>query len=200
MTNSSNQRDYARLHERAAAAMAGGLGAAGARARMSAMADLIWEELAPTGVSWCGFYLDADAAERLLGAELRSADDELILGPRRDKPACSPIGMHGACGQTYLAGRAKVVRDVRDLGENYVACDPRDQSEVVLPLFEMVDEGNDGDDGGGGAAPRRRCYGVLDLDSFDVGAFTDHDARELQRLLETFGLTVAQVRAPSACE
>jgi putative methionine-R-sulfoxide reductase with GAF domain len=201
MTDTSNQRDYARLHERAAAAMAGGLGAAGARARMSAMADLIWEELAPTGVSWCGFYLDADAAERVLGAESLGADDELILGPRRDKPACSPIGMHGACGQTYLAGRAMVVRDVRDLGENYVACDPRDLAEVVLPLFEPVDDDNNKEsDGSPRPEPRHRCYGVLDLDSFDVGAFTDHDARELQRLLETFGLTVAQVRAPSACE
>lgn len=129
--------------------------------RMRRVADVLWDTLSPTGVSWVGFYLPNDS-------------NELVLGPSRDKPACSPIGMHGACGQVFTSGNPLVVRDVRDLGESYVACDPRDQSEVVLPLFDA--------DG--------RTYAVLDLDSFDIGAFGEDDARGLNAVLRSAGLTL----------
>ena len=127
--------------------------------RMQTFVDLVWESLHPTGVSWVGFYL-------------YQGGDELVLGPRRDKPACSPIGLHGACGRAFVSGRPLVVRDVAELGANYIACDPRDQSEVVVPLF---------DDSG-------KCLGVLDLDSYDVGAFTDEDVSGLKLLLHAAGL------------
>jgi putative methionine-R-sulfoxide reductase with GAF domain len=103
----------------------------------------------------------------------------MTLGHRRDKPACSPIGLHGVCGRGWREQRSIVVRDVRVLGPDYVACDPRDQSEVVVPMFTRR----------GGT---ETCIGVLDVDSFDVGAFTDHDARELARLLIEIGLTTAR--------
>ena len=51
---------------------------------MRAAADTFWEHLSPTGISWIGFYTIEPGA------------DEMLLGPRRDKPACSPIGLHGA--------------------------------------------------------------------------------------------------------
>ena len=54
-----------------------------------------------------------------------------------------------------------------------VTCDPRDRSEVVLPVFN-ADES---------------CWGVLDLDSFDVGAFNEADVHGLQQALEAAGLT-----------
>ena len=63
--------------------------------------------------------------------------------------------MHGACGQAFRSGKPLVVRDVRSLGEGYVACDPRDLSEVVIPVFNA--------DG--------TPWGVLDADSFDTAAF-----------------------------
>ena len=127
---------------------------------MQSVVDAIWEVLKDTGVSWVGFYL-------------HEGRDELVLGPRRDKPACSPIGMHGVCGQVFQQRRAIVVRDVRELGDDYIACDPRDQSEVVLPLFNA--------DG--------TCWGVLDLDSLDIGSFDDTDVAGLQTVLRTAGLT-----------
>lgn len=132
---------------------------------MAAFVDRAWEALAPQGVSWIGFYFKDDGAETM------------TLGHRRDRPACSPIGLHGVCGRGWRERRTIVVRDVRVLGPEYVACDPRDQSEAVVPLF---------DPRAGGA-----CTGVLDLDSFDVGAFTERDANELERLLVEAGLTVA---------
>jgi putative methionine-R-sulfoxide reductase with GAF domain len=127
--------------------------------RMQQVVDLLWEALSGTGVSWIGFYL--------------RQGEELVLGPRRDKPACSPIGLHGACGQSLLAEKPLVVRDVADLGEGYIACDPRDRSEVVVPLFDEHGE----------------CWGVLDADSFDVGAFDDGDASQLTGVLVRAGLT-----------
>ena len=123
---------------------------------MKAVVDALWESFRDEGLSWIGFYL-FDAA----------SPDELVLGPRRDKPACSPIGMHGACGQCFVQKQALVVPDVAKLGEGYIACDPRDKSEVVVPCFDV--------DGS--------CWGVLDADSHDVGAFTMHDALCLMRLL-----------------
>ncbi len=124
--------------------------------RMRAVVDILWEALRNRGVSWVGFYV-------------KSADaDEMVLGPRRDKPACSPIGMHGACGRCWREGRPLVIGDVRDLGEGYIACDPRDQSEIILPVR----------DSGG------FVWGVLDLDSFEVGAFDEADTAGLGAVLE----------------
>lgn len=122
---------------------------------MRGFVDALWESVKDCGVSWAGFYLKTDGA------------DEMTLGPRRDKPACSPIGLHGACGRTWRTGRTLIVRDVAALGAGYIACDPRDRSELVVPLFD----------------DRGACYAVLDLDSYEVGAFGEGDARALQRLL-----------------
>lgn len=134
--------------------------AASRDAAMQSLVDLLWERLHPTGVSWVGFYV-------------HQFGDELILGPRRDKPACSPIGMHGACGRAWREKSPLIVRDVAALGENYIACDPRDRSELVLPLIE----------------PDGRCWGVLDLDSHEAGAFSDDDAVQLGTILRRAGLT-----------
>lgn len=123
---------------------------------MRQFCDIGWEAFRDRGVSWIGFYA-------------RQAPDaqELILVARRDKPACSPIGLHGACGRALLARQPLVVSDVAHLGASYIACDPRDRSEVVVPLLDAT-----------GA-----CWGVLDVDSFDLGAFSVADAIAFNRAL-----------------
>lgn len=152
-------RDYARMEEPLRALR-------GSRVdRMRAAADVLWEHLADTGVSWLGFY----TAE--------PGDTEMVLGPCRDKPACSPIGLHGACGQCWASRRSLVIADVAVMGEGYIACDPRDKSEVVIPLF---------DDG--------VCWGVLDLDSHEISAFSAGDAEELDRLMILAKLTSDEPR------
>ena len=128
--------------------------------RMQVVVDALWEALKDAGVSWVGFYL-------------HGGRDELELGPRRDKPACSPIGLHGACGQAFSSRRPMVVHDVAELGQNYVACDPGDRSEVVIPLFD--DHGH--------------CWGVLDLDSHELEAFDQTDVEGLTAVLRAAGLT-----------
>jgi putative methionine-R-sulfoxide reductase with GAF domain len=129
--------------------------AAGYPERMEAVADALWEQLSPAGVSWAGFYLPA-------------ADSEsLVLGPRRDKPACSPIGLHGVCGRAFRERRPIVVADVRDLGGNYIACDPADRSEVAVPLLDAAG----------------RPWAVLDLDSHQPGFFSREDVEGLEAVL-----------------
>jgi putative methionine-R-sulfoxide reductase with GAF domain len=161
-----SERPYRAIADKVSAALASQPDA-DRQARMKVVVDALWDGLSQTGVSWAGFYYQ-EAGD----------PEQLWLGPRRDKPACSPIGLHGACGKAFLSGEPLVVRDVADLGANYIACDPRDKSEVVVPVFES--------DGSGG----RRAWGVLDIDSHDVGSFSERDAEELERVLKTAGLTV----------
>jgi len=139
-----------------AARLAGSIPARASREeRMRAVVEALWESLGGAGVSWVGFYLPSpDAAS-------------LLLGPRRDKPACSPIGMYGVCGRSFRERRPLVVSDVRDLGPAYIACDPADRSEVAVPVLEA-----------GGS-----CWAVLDLDSHRAGFFRPEDAQGLERVL-----------------
>lgn len=137
----------------------------GREATMQAVVDALWEAMKDRGVSWLGFYTRP------------AGTDEMILGPRRDKPACSPLGLHGICGQSYTSGKPIIVQDSAALNTgNYIACDPRDRSEVVIPLFEA--------DGS--------CWGVLDVDSHQPGAFEQSDVVGLRRVVERAGLSVPQ--------
>ncbi len=133
--------------------------------RMQQVVDALWDALHDTGVSWVGFYLDRPDEQD---------DQRLVLGPRRDKPACSPIGLHGVCGKALLTRSVQIVRDVNELGPNYIACDPRDRAEIVLPLFDS----------------NGCCWGVLDVDSWNVGAFDETDAAGLHQVLCAAGLTI----------
>lgn len=146
-------RDYAAI----AGEISPGLDRAAA---MTAFCDAAWKHLSAAGVSWIGFYV-------------HEGGDELILAARRDKPACSPIGLHGACGRAFLEKRPLIVGDVASLGASYIACDPRDRSEVVIPLI----------------AADGHCWGVLDVDSYQVGAFDSSDVDALSELLKKSGLS-----------
>jgi putative methionine-R-sulfoxide reductase with GAF domain len=156
--------------------------------RMSMVCDALWRacgsrELGAKGWSWVGFYFGPGRSMHWPGGVSRVVgSDEMLLGPSRDTPACSPIGLHGVCGAAFRGGSSIVVRDVASLGDAYVACDPRDASELVVPLF---------DDGG-------EAYGVFDADSFDVGAFSASDAVAVERVLAAAGLT--SVASPTRVE
>ncbi|MCA8923654.1 MAG: GAF domain-containing protein [Planctomycetes bacterium] len=145
-------------------------------ARMRQLVAALWAGLAEQGVSWVGFYTAPGV--RFVdgrGVEQSAGPGELLLAVREPKPACSPIGLEGMCGRSYLSREAVVVADVEALPPEvgYVACDPRDRSEVVVPCLEL--------DG--------RCWGVLDLDSLAPGCFDAADARALHGLLVEAGLS-----------
>jgi len=131
--------------------------------RMEGFVSLWWTAFGGEHASWVGFYEDRPGhpdAERL------------VLVARLPKPACSPIGLHGACGRSLLSGEPLVVRDVAELGAGYIACDPADRSELVVPCH----------------APNGSVWGVLDIDSHRVGSFDDADAAGCAALLEAAGL------------
>ena len=130
---------------------------------MVAVVDALWRELRDTGVTWVGFYVDVPG---------EPDEGRLVLGPCRDTPACSPIGLHGVCGQTLRFRQPRIVDDVSELGPAYIACDPRDRSEIAVPLLD-----------GSGC-----CWGVLDLDSHAVGAFDESDVAGLRTVLAAAGL------------
>lgn len=148
--------------------------------RMSLVTRALWNALqtrtpGDRGISWVGFYLAPGQTHN----DETIPDDQMVLAVREPKPACSPIGLHGACGRAFLNRRPLVVTDVANLGEGYVACDPRDLSELVLPCI---------DDTG-------RAFAVLDLDSFDRAAFSAEDATAANTLLHRAGLTSASALA-----
>ncbi len=131
--------------------------------RMEAVVDALWHGLRETGVTWVGFYVDKPE---------EPDEGRLVLGPCKDKPACSPIGLHGVCGQAVRFRQPRIVDDCTRLGADYIACDPRDRSEIAVPLM---------DEAGG-------CWGVLDLDSHELGAFDESDEAGLRRVLAAAGL------------
>ncbi len=157
--------------------------------RMRRCIDAMWDELSPLGVSWVGFYVvDSAARDGAPNASL-SEVNEMTLAYCRDKPACSPIGLHGACGRSYQSRRMLVVTDVARLGEGYIACDPRDKSEVVVPMFAPAHAATPTN--AAQSSDLGVCWGVLDVDSHDAAAFDAEDAKGLWRVCEAAGLTFA---------
>ena len=138
---------------------------AGRYMRMRELTSALWDAFGDTaegarGYSWCGFYV------------FDREQDALLLAARQPKPACSPIELGGICGRSWQSQRPVVVDDVRTLpADGYVACDPKDLSEVVVP---MIQNGS--------------CWGVLDVDSFDTAAFSKADAMGLLDAAHRAGL------------
>ncbi len=150
-------------------------------AAMQRACDLVWEAFgldspglsrdgAITRVSWIGFY------------EKPAGRDEMILLARRDKPACSPLGMHGMCGRCFTAQRPFLVHDATKAAGGYIACDPKDKAEAVVPLFN--------EDGS--------CWGVFDADSYEAGAFDEADIAGMTLLCAALGLSAARPAADIA--
>ncbi len=141
--------------------------------RLQPVCDALWSALHAAGVSWLGFYIDHPG---------QPDDRRLVLGPHQNKPACSPIGLHGVCGRSLVSAATQIVSDVTALGPNYVACDPRDRSEIVVPLLDSSS----------------RAWAVLDLDSWDLDAFNHADDSGLRLVLAAAGLN--RVDAPVALQ
>jgi putative methionine-R-sulfoxide reductase with GAF domain len=130
--------------------------------RMLVVVDVLWSHLEERNVAWLGFY------------EISDAGDEMLLRVCRPKPACSPIGLHGVCGKSWREKLPQVVDDVHAMGADHIVCDPANRSEVVVPCLDE----------------ERQCWGVLDLDSRQLAAFTTEDAEGLRRVLRAARLTV----------
>ena len=110
---------------------------------------------------WAGFY------------DLKGG--QLVVGPYQGTLGCLTIALgRGVCGSVAVSGKTQIEPDVHALtaGTAHIACDPNSRSEIVVPCFS--DSGD--------------LFGVLDLDSTEVGSFDRVDQVELEALVaETFG-------------
>ena len=130
---------------------------------MQEIVNTLWDSFGNKVYAWCGFYYP------------HGEGHELMLGPCRDKPACSPIGTHGVCGKAMNTKETQVVADVKTLGGAYIECDPSHRSEIAVPV---TDESG-------------KILAVLDIDSTTIGAFTDEDRRWLERIVRVLRHTAA---------
>ena len=102
--------------------------------------------------SWTGFYFVAD-------------EHELHVGPYQGPVACQVLRDRGVCWQCVRTGQAVVVPDVAQF-PGHIACDPRSQSEIALPLIK---EG--------------RVVAVLDIDAHRLAQFSEEDIAPLERIV-----------------
>lgn len=107
--------------------------------------------LALDRINWCGFYLMKDGM--------------LVLGPFQGKPACIriPVG-RGVCGTAVKEDKTQLVYDVHEF-PGHIACDDASRSEIVIPIH----------------AKDGSVFGVLDIDSPEVGRFSETDKIGLQK-------------------
>ena len=115
---------------------------------------------------WVGVYL------------LNDAGDELWLHNYVGAPtehARIPVGT-GICGMAVEEKANLIVDDVSKV-ENYLACDPDVQSEMVV-LIRAGDE----------------IYGQIDIDSSDLGAFTDDDEEAVSVVADKLAEQIAAER------
>ncbi len=96
--------------------------------------------------------------------------DELVLGPFQGNVACVRIAFgRGVCGTVASEGRLLIVPDVERFA-GHIACDAGSRSEIVFPIFHGS-----------------RLVAVLDVDSYELGAFDDIDAAGLKPIAELLG-------------
>ena len=91
---------------------------------------------------------------------------KLVLGPFQGKPACIeiPVG-RGVCGTAVAEDAVQLVYDVHQF-PGHIACDCASNSEIVLPIHV-----------------KGEIWGVLDIDSPNIGRFTEEDKAGLLEIV-----------------
>ena len=90
----------------------------------------------------------------------------LVLYPFQGKPACIriPVG-RGVCGTAVAENAVQLVYDVHQF-PGHIACDCASNSEIVLPIHV-----------------NGKIWGVLDIDSPEIGRFTEEDKAGLLEIV-----------------
>ncbi len=103
---------------------------------------------------WTGFY--------------RVVEPELMkIGPYQGGHGCLEIPFsRGVCGAAARTGKTQLVSDVDEF-DGHIACSSTTRSELVVPVWNK--NGN--------------LLGVFDIDSNQLDAFNDRDAKEIAAVL-----------------
>jgi GAF domain-containing protein len=102
---------------------------------------------------WTGFYL--------------LDKGELIVGPYQGSLACLVLEKgKGVCWAAVQRRKTVIVPDVHKF-PGHIACDSRSRSELVVPLFDE----------------NREIWGVLDVDSRSLDAFSNVDKEWLEKIV-----------------
>ena len=97
----------------------------------------------------------------------------LLLGPFQGTVACYEIPYgKGVCGTAWKERRTLVVPDVEEF-PGHIACSSLSRSEIVVPMFLPDEDEEDG---------RGDVWGVIDIDSTELGTFDEVDAEYLERM------------------
>lgn len=93
-------------------------------------------------------------------------EEELILGPFQGLPACTRLSEEGVCVSAWKNKKIMRVENVHDF-KGHVACDSASNSELVLPIIV-----------------KGEVVAVLDLDSPNIGRFTDLEEEKFAELVK----------------
>ncbi len=93
------------------------------------------------------------------------AEDELHVGPYQGPVACQILKGQGVCLHAVRTQAPVVVPDVAAF-PRHIACDSRSKSEIVIPLIKD-----------------RRVVAVLDIDSAELGQFSEADVLPLEQIV-----------------
>lgn len=119
--------------------------------------------LANASALLCNFFADSV----FVGFYLYNGE-KLILGPFQGSVSCVEIKLgEGVCGEVATKCQTLIVNDVTKR-KNYIACDSRAMSEIVVPLVSSDD----------------KLIGVLDLDAPEVGAYDEVDKEYLEKFTD----------------
>ena len=127
-------------------------------ARMASVVCLLREAF--ESYFWAGFYC-VDQHKKAMGV------DELVIGPYQGSLGCLRIPFsRGVCGAAARTGQTQIVKDVHAIAD-HIACDPRSQSEIVVPVFDKAGD----------------LIAVFDVDSDFLASFDEIDAEALESLM-----------------
>ena len=110
------------------------------------------------GFLWTGFY------------RVIKNDELLRIGPYQGNLGCLEIQFgKGVCGRAAAERTTIIVDDVSEFPD-HITCDARSRSEIVVPVFGRFDE----------------LIAVLDIDSDELGAFSEADRLGLEEMVQWF--------------
>jgi GAF domain-containing protein len=96
-------------------------------------------------------------------------EEQLVLGPFQGPIACTRIHFgKGVCGTAWAQQKSQLVPDVEAF-PGHIACSSLSKSELVVPIFKD-----------------QQVWGVLDLDSKELGGFDLTDQEEIEKLMTWF--------------